>query len=213
MAATTVYLTRHGQTEWNVQNRMQGHLDSPLTPLGEQQAQWLNQGLQTVPLDIIYSSSSPRALRTAEIVRGERSIPLIACDEFKEIGMGLWEGRESGEIQSADSAQHFNFWKDPEEFNVEGSETFAGVQKRALDKLHEVVAEHDGQSILIVTHTVVIKVLMAYFEERAMENLWDLPYIHPTCLCRIDFTDGAAEILLHGDTSHYGNSVEDELFD
>ncbi|MNO22440.1 Phosphoserine phosphatase 1 [compost metagenome] len=213
MAATTVFLTRHGQTEWNVQNRMQGHRDSPLTPLGVQQAQWLNQGLQKEPLDIIYSSSSPRALRTAEIVRGERDIPLTACDEFIEIGMGLWEGRDSAEIQAGDPEQHQHFWKDPEKFSVEGSETFAGVQKRALDKLQEIVAAHDGQRILIVTHTVVIKVLMAYFEARAMEKLWDLPYIYPTCLCRIDFTDGMAEILLHGDTSHYVKSVEDELFD
>ncbi|MNW67198.1 hypothetical protein D3C74_457530 [compost metagenome] len=87
------------------------------------------------------------------------------------------------------------------------------MQKRALDKLQEIVAAHEGQRILIVTHTVVIKVLMAYFEERAMEKLWDLPYIYPTCLCRVDFTDGMAEILLHGDTSHYVRSTEDELFD
>ncbi|MNI09290.1 Phosphoserine phosphatase 1 [compost metagenome] len=213
MTVTTVFITRHGQTEWNVQNRMQGHLDSPLTPLGEQQAQWLNAGLQKEPLDIIYSSSSPRAFRTAEIIRGERDIPLTACDEFKEIGMGVWEGCDSGEIEARDPVQHFNFWKDPEEFRVEGSETFAGVQKRALDKLQEIVAAHEGQRILIVTHTVVIKVLMAYFEERAMEKLWDLPYIYPTCLCRVDFTDGMAEILLHGDTSHYVRSTEDELFD
>ncbi|OKQ00027.1 histidine phosphatase family protein [Paenibacillus sp. P46E] len=213
MKTTTVYLTRHGQTEWNVQNRMQGHRDSALTPLGVQQAEWLNRGLRQEPLDMIYSSSSPRALRTAEIVRGERSIPLIACDEFIEIGMGLWEGRDSAEIAAGDPEQHHHFWKDPEKFSVEGSETFAGVQKRALEKLQDIVAAHDGQHILIVTHTVVIKVLMAYFEERAMEKLWDLPYIYPTCLCRIDFTDGQAEILLHGDTSHYVNSVEDELFD
>ncbi|MBW4084928.1 histidine phosphatase family protein [Paenibacillus sp. S150] len=203
MAATTVYITRHGQTEWNVQNRMQGHLDSPLTPLGEQQAGWLNRGLYKEPLDIIYTSSSPRALRTAEIVRGGRSIPLTACDEFKEIGMGLWEGQNSGEIEARDPEQHHHFWQDPEKFSVEGGETFAGVQKRALDKLLEIVAAHDGQSILIVTHTVVIKVLMAHFEERAMNKLWELPYIYPACLCKLEFTAGRAKILLHGDTGHY----------
>ncbi|WP_245237729.1 histidine phosphatase family protein, partial [Paenibacillus ihuae] len=57
-----------------------------------------------------------------------------------------------------------------------------------------------------VTHTVVIKVLMAYFEARAMDKLWELPYIYPTCLCRIDITDGVPEILLHGDISHYESS-------
>lgn len=203
MVTTTIYLTRHGQTEWNVQQRMQGHKDSPLTPLGVQQAEWLGRGLKDVQLDAVYSSSSVRAMRTAQIIRGERAIPLTACDEFKEIGMGCWEGRESGEIKQDDPEQHRYFWEDPEQFSVEGSETFREVQERALQKLMEIVDGHEGQSVLIVTHTVVIKVLMAHFEGRAMEKLWDLPYIYPTCLCRIDLTDGVADIVLHGDTSHY----------
>ncbi|MNW66622.1 hypothetical protein D3C74_451080 [compost metagenome] len=62
---------------------------------------------------------------------------------------------------------------------------------------------HEGQTLLIVTHTVVIKVLMAYFEARAMDKLWELPYIYPTCLCRIDIKGGVPEIVLHGDISHY----------
>lgn len=203
MSTTTIYLTRHGQTEWNVQNRMQGHMDSALTTLGVQQAEWLSQGMQAINLDVIYASSSPRALRTAEIIRGERDVPLKISDAFKEIGMGVWEGRDSAELAAQYSDQHRYFWKDPDQFKVEGSETFAEVQTRALEKLQEILTAHQGETILIVTHTVVIKLLMAYFESRELPKLWDLPYIYPTCLSRIDFTDGVPEILLHGDTSHY----------
>ncbi|KGE19597.1 histidine phosphatase family protein [Paenibacillus wynnii] len=203
MKVTTVYLTRHGQTEWNVQQRMQGHMDSALTPLGLQQAEWLNRGMQAVSLDAVYASPSPRALRTAEIILGERGVPLKTADEFKEICMGAWEGCVSSELESEYTDQYRYFWDDPDKFSVEGSETFAEVQSRALNKLEEVVSKHEGESVLIVTHTVVIKVLMAYFEGRAMNKVWDLPYIHPTCLSRIDFKDGNAEILLHGDISHY----------
>lgn len=203
MGTTTLYLTRHGQTEWNVQQRMQGHQDSALTPLGVQQAEWLSRGLKEVQLDAIYTSSSVRAMRTAEIIRGERNIPLTDCDELKEICMGIWEGCESSQIELTHPEQHHHFWKDPEKFSVQGSETFREVQERARQKLMEIVDKHEGQSVLIVTHTVVIKVLMAHFEGRVMEKLWDLPYIYPTCLCRIDLTDGVADIVLHGDTSHY----------
>jgi probable phosphoglycerate mutase len=206
VTTTTVYITRHGQTEWNVQKRMQGHQDSELTPLGVQQAGWLSRSMLNIPLDAVYASSSIRALRTAEIIRGERNLPLTACDEFKEIGMGVWEGRDSAEIQLQDPEQHQFFWGDPEQFSVEGSETFTGVQERALGKLREIIDIHAGDAVLIVTHTVVIKVLMAYFEGRAMDKLWDLPYIYPTCLCRIDITDGVPEIMLHGDISHYETS-------
>ncbi|MBY3623334.1 histidine phosphatase family protein [Acinetobacter sp. CUI P1] len=203
MSTTTIYLTRHGQTEWNVQNRMQGHMDSELTALGVQQAEWLSKGMHAATLDVIYASPSPRALRTAEIIRGERNTPLKTSEAFKEIGMGIWEGRDSTELETEYSEQHRYFWQDPEKFKVEGSETFAEVQARALEKLQEILAEHQGETILIVTHTVVIKLLMAYFEGRELPKLWELPYIYPTCLSRIDFTDGVPEILLHGDTSHY----------
>ncbi|WNS41796.1 histidine phosphatase family protein [Paenibacillus sp. MMS20-IR301] len=206
MNTTTVYITRHGQTEWNVLKRMQGHQDSELTPLGVQQAQWLGRSMHNVKLDAVYASSSARALRTAELIRGERDLPLTACDEFKEIGMGIWEGRDSAELQLEYPEQHQFFWGDPEQFRVEGSESFTEVQERALRRLQEIIGRHAGGTVLIVTHTVVIKVLMAHFEGRAMNKLWDLPYIHPTCLCRIDITDGVPAIVLHGDISHYETS-------
>jgi broad specificity phosphatase PhoE len=206
MSTTTIYLTRHGQTEWNVQHRMQGHMDSELTALGVQQAEWLNRGMHAVKLDVIYASPSPRALRTAEIIRGERDIPLRTSEAFKEIGVGVWEGLDSAVLETQYPEQHLHFWQDPEQFKVEGSETFVGVQTRALEMLQDILVNHQGETILIVTHSVVIKLLMAHFEERALPKLWDLPYIYPTCLCRIDFTDGVPEILLHGDTSHYEDS-------
>jgi phosphoserine phosphatase len=207
VSTTTIYLTRHGQTEWNVLHRMQGHMDSALTPLGVQQAEWLSRGMQDTELDAVYASPSPRAFRTAEIILGDRDVPLMAAEEFKEICMGIWEGCESSELALRYPEQHCYFWEDPEKFRVEGSETFAEVQSRALKKLEEILALHEGGSVLIVTHTVVIKLLMAYFEGRAQNKLWDLPFIYPTCLCRIDFTDGQPEILLHGDTSHYKEST------
>lgn len=203
MSTTTIYITRHGQTEWNVDHRMQGHKDSALTPLGVQQAEWLSRGLADKHLDVVYASSSPRAQRTAEIVRAERDIPLQTCKEFMEIGVGVWEGRNSAELEAYYPDQYCYFWEDPEKFKVDGSETFVEVATRALGKLQQILEEHEGQTVLIVTHSVVLKLLMAHFEGRALHKLWDLPYIYPTCLSRIDFTDGVAEILLHGDTSHY----------
>lgn len=90
---TTIYLVRHGQTEWNVLHRFQGHMDSPLTKLGIQQAEWLGEALQHDPIDLIYSSTSNRAFHTAEIIRGNRDVAVTACDEFKEINLGVWEGQ------------------------------------------------------------------------------------------------------------------------
>ena len=200
---TTLYIVRHGQTEWNVEHKLQGHQDSPLTELGVKQAQWLAEALEDKRIDHIYSSSSERALKTAAIVRGAREIPIIVSDALKEINLGDWEGRTQEEVKAADSEQFHNFWNDPEQFQVTGSESYQAVAERAVSKLEQLVAEHAGNHILIVTHTVVLKLLMAHFEQRRLQDLWQLPYIYPACLCKVEISEEGNQILLHGDISHY----------
>lgn len=204
---TTIYITRHGQTEWNTQKRFQGHQDSPLTKLGAKQAAWLGDSLANVAIDRIYASSSGRAVHTAEIIKGERNIPIERSDAFKEINLGIWEGITQEEAQSNDPIAFDRFWRDPEAFEVQDGETFREVAARAISELRELQRENVGKSILIVTHTVVVKLIMAHYENRPLRNLWDLPYIHPTCLCKIEVDQDNHEIVLHGDTSHYQEQV------
>ncbi|KOR90137.1 histidine phosphatase family protein [Paenibacillus solani] len=200
---TTIYLVRHGQTEWNVQHRFQGHKDSPLTELGIQQAEWLGDALKEDNFDLIYSSTSNRAYHTADIIRGGRNVPITACEEFREINLGVWEGQTQERIAELYPQQLDHFWNHPELFSVQDSETFNEVRERTVNKLVDIVGSNPGASILLVTHTVVVKLLMAYFEGRSMDRLWDLPYIHPTCLSKIELTDEVPSIILHGDVSHY----------
>ncbi|ACX66597.1 histidine phosphatase family protein [Paenibacillus sp. Y412MC10] len=200
---TTIYLVRHGQTEWNVQHRFQGHKDSPLTKLGIRQAEWLGEALQHDPFDFIFSSTSSRAYHTAELIKGNRNVQITACDKFREINLGVWEGEIQERISDMYPQQLDHFWNHPELFGVEGSETFHEVRERAVNKLNEIIASNPGSRILLVTHTVVVKLLVAYFEGRSLDRLWDLPYIHPTCLSKIELTDDVPSILLHGDVSHY----------
>jgi broad specificity phosphatase PhoE len=204
---TTIYLVRHGQTEWNVQHRLQGHQDSPLTELGIKQAEWLGEALQEHNVDVIYSSSSPRAYRTADCIRRHREMNIIECDDFKEINLGEWEGQTQSSVKEKFPEQFSNFWSNPADFLVKDSETYGEVRLRALNKLNQIIEEHRGKSILIVTHTVVVKLLMAHFENRALPELWNLPYIHPACLCKIEIVNGQAEIVLHGDISHYMEEI------
>lgn len=200
---TTLYLVRHGQTEWNVQHRFQGHQDSPLTEQGVRQAEWLAESMKHVHLDAIFASTSRRASHTAEIIRAEREIPIFETDDFRELNLGIWEGQTQDQAKCDSPEQFDNFWNDPEAFMVDGSEMFEQVRERAVRKLIELVQQYEGKSLMIVTHTVVVKLLMAHFENRALKDLWKLPYIHPTCLCKIEMTGDQANIILHGDTSHY----------
>lgn len=200
---TIIYLVRHGQTEWNVEHKLQGHQDSPLTELGIKQAQWLGESLQNEQIDVIYSSSSLRALRTAELIRDKREIEIIESNDLREINLGIWEGKTQVQVKGLYPEQFHYFWNDPEKFNVQNSETFMNVSKRAINKLLQIISNHQGKSLLIVSHTVVVKLIMAYFEGRLMEDIWNPPYIHPACLCKVGLEMDKPEIILHGDIRHY----------
>jgi broad specificity phosphatase PhoE len=144
-----------------------------------------------------------RAYRTAEIIKGTREIDIIESNDLQEINLGIWEGRSQTEVKELYPEQFNYFWNDPENFVVRSSETFHEVSKRAVNKLHQIISENQGKSILIVTHTVVVKLIMAFFEARSMKEIWNPPYIHPACLCKIEIDMNNPEIILHGDISHY----------
>ena len=94
----TVYLTRHGQTVWNLDKRLQGSGNSELTDHGIEQAEQLKKRVDSIQLDTIYTSPLERARKTANIIRGNRNIEIIEVDAFKEISFGEYEGHTEEEL-------------------------------------------------------------------------------------------------------------------
>ena len=95
---TTVILIRHGETDWNVLHRFQGLTDIPLNDTGRQQAGFAKNGLGDMEIDAIYTSPLQRAVETAEIIRGDREIPIYPTEGLREMGIGEWEGLLVSEI-------------------------------------------------------------------------------------------------------------------
>ena len=83
-----IYIIRHGETEWNTKRLLQGATDIPLNQNGVEVAKLTSEALKEVPFDIIYTSPLKRAVETAEIMRGDREIPVILVDRLKEISFG-----------------------------------------------------------------------------------------------------------------------------
>ncbi len=203
-AGTTLYLTRHGQTEWNLEGRLQGKLDSPLTPQGLLHASWLSESLADTALDAIYSSSSPRALRTAEILRGSRPLEINAVDELREIHMGDWEGRIGSEIEAFSPDAYHAFWNTPHSYEpTNGGESFIRLGERVVPAIERILSDNRGRSILVVTHAGVLNLLMTAFRGLPLSEMWRPPILQSTCLCKIVYDNEGAKVELHGDTSHY----------
>lgn len=201
---TTLYLTRHGETLWNLERRMQGHRNSPLSELGLQQAGWLREKLADIPLDAAYSSPSLRALRTAEIVCRGREVEIAAEPGLIEIGLGTWEGRNIGEVAHLYPDQNRDFWNAPTRFRPsEGGETFRQVQDRVVQAVATIVRKHPHQSVLLVSHAVVLKTLMAFMEGIPLDDYWQRPFFTQASLSVVRACNGSFRILQSNDTSHH----------
>ena len=201
---TRIYFTRHGQTFWNVERRMQGQSNSDLTPLGVKQAIALGQRLKDTELDVIYSSSLSRSMRTAELIRGKRKLDIIPEDDFREIDLGEWQGKLMSEVEKQEPEMVDNFWNHPELYIRPNAETYLQLRERAGKKLEEIVAANKGKKILIVTHGVVLKTLHSFFQYQPISEIARYPKSPlSTSLNIVEKENGIWNILMWNDTSHY----------
>ncbi|MFL0196204.1 histidine phosphatase family protein [Clostridium sp. WILCCON 0269] len=200
-----LYLVRHGETIWNIERKMQGGMkDSPLTEKGIEQANLLKNRVQDINFDIIYSSPLERAVKTSRIVAAQRNIPIIKDDRLMEIDIGEWGGLTKEQAREKNPEQLDNFWTNPKIYVPDTGESFAQVKTRVVSLIKEIISRYEGKSILIVTHTVVLRIMMAYFENRPLDELWEGSYIHQASLSEVEIESGCYNILLYGDTSHLG---------
>jgi phosphoserine phosphatase len=203
---TIIYLTRHGQTEWNIQKRYQGSGDSPLTELGIKQAQILSEYLANTHFDIILSSPAGRAKHTAEIIKGKRNQEVLINNAFAEINLGPWEGKYYYDVELEQTEQYQAFWNSPDLYKPAYGESFIEVGQRTFSALKELVRLYKGKTILIVSHAVAIKSLLNAIEGRDLSDFWK-ERLMQTSLSIVESINGAFKILQYGSTVHLGENL------
>ena len=166
-----LWILRHGQTEWNVEGRLQGSLDSSLTPLGVAQAKAQQAILKNVlPKGVrVISSPSSRAWRTAEIATEGLAQTITSDPDLREIGMGDWAGRLVAEVRAERPgipADDVHMWK----FTAPGGETLEEMTSRVARVLERV----SGPTVMI-THGVTSRLLRCLVLGRPALDLPDLP--------------------------------------
>ena len=148
---TRVVLVRHGETEANIEGRWQGHEDSPLTGEGEAQTELLAAHPPLV--DVVYSSPTPRAHRTASAMAAALGKGVSVDDRLKEIGFGRWEGSTVAEIRARDAELFDRIRLRGEDVTRGGTgETFADVRTRMTAAIEGMVAAHPRERIGVVSH-------------------------------------------------------------
>jgi 2,3-bisphosphoglycerate-dependent phosphoglycerate mutase len=147
-AQLTVYVVRHGQTDWNKEGRIQGSTDNPLNSTGREQAATTAKMLENVKLDAVYTSSHKRARETAAVFEGRA--PITAMDEMRERNYGKFEGSsDKDQANVADWNKRRFGWTD----DMEGGESLENQSKRADAAIAKIRERHKtGGSILLVGH-------------------------------------------------------------
>ncbi len=156
---TEILFVRHGETDWNVERRVQGHTDRPLTANGEAQARALAAELRDERLDAVYASDLVRARETARAVAAEHGLEVEELPELREKHFGTWEGLLDTEIRERFPDASTGPWGD--------SETSEEVSERILAALHEIARRHPEGRVLVVSHGGPLRAVLRHLEARA----------------------------------------------
>lgn len=169
---TTLYLARHGQTQWNVEQRFQGLLDSDLTATGEQQSKALALSMIDKQLDIIASSTLGRAMKTANICSQIVCKPIVNVAGLIERDLGLWQAQL---VHNVKTDEHYNEilhqFTALTAHNVE-SAVICGL--RIHDALKSLALTNTNKNILVIVHGEALRCFLAHLGHLSTDNAYEL---------------------------------------
>lgn len=151
---------RHGETAWNLENRMQGNLDSPLTDKGVRQAEALAERLSKDNLDALYSSDLGRAWQTAVPIAAKTGLVPVAASGWRERNLGIFEGIEIATLPERYPGEWAKFMTWDPAFRIPNGESSNDLRDRIEAAANDFGRRHPGKKIGIVTHGGVLDMVM-----------------------------------------------------
>ena len=203
---TRVYLVRHGATQLTAENRFAGSVGVDLSEEGRAQVARLAERLARDDIAAIYTSPLSRTVETARILARPHGLAPVPEDGLREIGHGRWEGLTRAEVEERFPGEYESWEADPFTFAPEGGETGLAVLARALPVIRRIVVQHEGATVLVVSHKATLRLLLSSLlgiDERGYRDRLDQS---PACLDVVDFRDASrARLMTFNDVSHYAD--------
>lgn len=151
-----LYVVRHGQTDWNIQNKIQGFSDIPLNATGLEQANNLKEQLSKFSIDKIYASPLIRTVQTANILNEVFHVPIELENRLIERNFGIYEGT----VAQINLADYFDYEKN---LSTNDVEPIQDLFHRVWSFLDELIEKHPNENILLVTHGGTYRAIYSYF--------------------------------------------------
>ena len=206
---TRIIAIRHGETAWNADTRIQGHMDIPLSDVGRRQAALLGQALAGEPVTAIYASDLSRAWETAAYLGRAVDVAVTPESALRERCFGEFEGKTFAEIEVLLPEQSQRWRKRDPEFTPAGGESLLTLRERVVAAAARLAADHPGELIAMVGHGGVMDVLYRAATRLDIQapRTWALGN---AAINRLLWTPNGFTLVGWGDTQHLG---EDAVLD
>lgn len=166
---TELILIRHGETDWNVEHRIQGHMDTPLNRAGLQQAEAIGERFREVDIDVLVSSDLRRAMQTMQPIAEGRTLPILRDVRLRERHLGILQGKTTEEAQRV-TPSAFEIWHSrSRDAELEKGESLAAFARRVTAALTELTQTHKDKRIVAVTHGGVLDIAYRHATATALE--------------------------------------------
>jgi probable phosphoglycerate mutase len=201
MSTTELIVLRHGETAWNAEGRIQGHLDSPLNEEGLAQALLVGDRLARESFAQLYSSDLGRALQTAQPIADHSGRPVFADTRLRERNLGLFQGHTGAQCERRWPKHYARFRSRDPDHVVPGGESARQLYERVSDMFTALAREHAGKRLVVVTHGGVLDALYRFVRGLPLEQPRDFP-IYNASFNVVQLSGARWSIERWGDISH-----------
>jgi len=199
---TLIILVRHGQTEWNRIERFRGRYDLSLNDTGIEQAEKTAAYIQKMWKPVaLYSSPLKRAVQTAEKITETCGIPIQTSHGLMDIDYGQWQGLTPEEVQQQWPELLTHWYEHPETVQIPGGESLKQVRERSMSALSGFCRMHMNDEIVLVSHTVVNRLLILGILDLGNDHFWNLSQ-EPCAINLIEKSERGFKLACMNDTCH-----------
>lgn len=206
---TNIYLARHGETEYNRRNQIQGRgIDASLNETGIQQARAIATHLQDIPLHGIYSSSLRRSRETADIIAKTYDCCVVSHKDLDEMNFGVFEGQPASEIKKELQKLHQKWKSGNVDCACENGESPQAVLQRATKRIEAIISNQPDANLLFVLHGRLLRILLSHWLQYGLSDMhrvshsngalyhlrWDGELFEPVYLHKTEHLNNQLEI-------------------
>lgn len=185
---TRICIIRHGETDWNVEKRIQGHTDVPLNEVGRAQALAMAFNAAHQRFHAVYSSDLARAMETARVLAQREDQEVKLLPQLRERHFGVFQGITADEGAALHPAAYAHYVARDLDYDFETGESLRGFAERVADGVDWLVRHHSGQTVAAVSHSGVLDVVYRRATGRPLSTPRD--FVIPNCALNWFHFDG-----------------------